>query len=95
MPKPMSDCPGQAEIKIYLILIKASLILEKRLNIPFNFSTVRPFHLFLRSPFQAQVKNNNIYKDNNVIKNIKCPIVLSFEQNFLDNWTTKFNIVLV
>ena len=77
-----------SRIKIYLILIKASLILEKRLNIPFNFSIVWPFHLFLRAPFQAQVKNNNIYNDNNVIKNIKCPIVLSFEQNVLDNWTT-------
>ena len=70
-------------------------MLEKRLNIPFNFSIVLPFHLFLRVPFQAQVKNINIYKDNNVIKNIKCPIVLSFEKNFLHNWTTKFNIVLV
>jgi len=66
-------------IKIYLTLIKANLILEKiRLNIPFNFSIARPFHLFLQAPLQAQVKNN-IYKDNNVIKNIKCPIVLRFE----------------
>ena len=40
------------ELKFILKVIKANHILDKlRLNIPFNFTILRSFHLFLQAPF--------------------------------------------
>ena len=47
------------KIKIYLVVIKASLILDKiRLNIPFNFAITWPFHLFQWAPFGSGTWQN-------------------------------------
>ena len=69
------------ELKFTLKVIKANLTFNKiRLNIPF---TTLPFHghficlykLHLRFKSKTMI---SIYKDNNVIKNIKCSIVFEF-----------------
>ena len=47
------------KIKTYLVVIKASLILDKiRLNIPFNFAITWPFHLFQWAPFGSGTWQN-------------------------------------
>ena len=57
-------------IKIYLVVIKASLILDKiRLNIPFNFAITWPFHLFEWAPYGSGTWQNILDKNSWVLDN--------------------------
>ena len=69
--------------------------------LPLNFTIPRPFHLFFYE-FHFRLKSKTIYKANNAIRNIKCPIVFEFQVSSKSFWTgtlgfqtTKFNRVLV
>ena len=55
---------------MYLIVIKANLILDKiRLNIPFNFAIPQPLHLFLQTPFGLGTWQNFLDKDSRLLDN--------------------------
>ena len=55
---------------MYLMVIKANPILDKiRLNIPFNFTILQPFHLFLQTPFGLGTWQNFLDKNSRLLDN--------------------------
>ena len=61
---------NDSSIKIYLIVIKANLELDKiRLNIPSHFAMTRPFQLFLQAPFGLGTWQNFLDKNLLVLEN--------------------------